>query len=86
MFSYAAVKLGCCSLPDNVCWPTFYAIGILGGIGFTLSFFIGDLTFEASEPNDIMRISVMIGSLLSGVFGTVILIFLKTKSVVNETH
>ncbi len=80
LFSYVAVKLGYCSLPENVCWPRFYAIGILGGIGFTLSLFIGDLTFEASEPNYIMRISVIIGSLLSAVFGTGLLLFLKKKA------
>jgi len=79
VFSYAAVKLGYCSLPHNVCWPRFYAIGILGGIGFTLSLFIGDLTFEASEPNYIMRISVIIGSLLSAVLGSGLLIFLKRR-------
>ena len=80
LFSYAAVKFGYCSLPYNVCWPRFYAIAILGGIGFTLSLFIGDLTFEASEPNYIMRISVIIGSLLSILFGTGLLIFLKNRS------
>ncbi|MBM4210956.1 MAG: Na+/H+ antiporter NhaA [Gammaproteobacteria bacterium] len=80
VFSYAAVKLGYCSLPHNVCWPRFYAIGILGGIGFTLSLFIGDLTFEASEPNYIMRISVIIGSSLSAVLGTGLLIFLKKRA------
>lgn len=79
LFSYAAVKLGYCALPEDVCWPRFYAIGILGGIGFTLSLFIGDLTFEASDPNYVMRISVIVGSLLSALFGTGLLIFLKRR-------
>ena len=82
LFSYAAVKAGYCSLPHNICWPKFYAIGVLGGIGFTLSLFIGDLTFEASDPNYTMRISVIIGSLLSAILGTGILLFLKT----NKNH
>ncbi|MCE2992607.1 MAG: Na+/H+ antiporter NhaA [Alphaproteobacteria bacterium] len=80
LFAYAAVKLSYCSLPDDISWPRFYAIGILGGIGFTLSLFIGDLTFEVSEPNYIMRISVIIGSLLSAIFGTGFLIFLKKRA------
>lgn len=83
LFSYIAVKSGRCCLPDNVCWPRFYAIGILAGIGFTLSLFIGDLTFEASEPSYIMRISVIIGSLLSAVIGTGILIVLKNRKISN---
>ena len=83
-FSYAAVKLGYCSLPYNVCWPRFYAIGMLGGIGFTLSLFIGDLTFEETCPNYIMRISVIIGSLLSALFGTGLLLFLKKNAHDNQ--
>lgn len=79
-FSYAAVRSGYCKLPNDVCWSRLYAICILGGIGFTLSLFIGDLTFEESEPNYIMRISVIIGSLLSAIFGTTILLFLNKKS------
>jgi NhaA family Na+:H+ antiporter len=80
LFSYIAVKLNYCSLPHNVSWLQFYAISVLGGIGFTLSLFIGDLTFEASDPNYVMRISVIIGSLLSAIIGTAILIFLKKKA------
>ncbi|MGL5784186.1 MAG: Na+/H+ antiporter NhaA [Alphaproteobacteria bacterium] len=84
-FAYAAVKFGFCSLPHNVCWPILYAISILGGIGFTLSLFIGDLAFEgnlafeAVDLNYIMRISVIVGSLLSAIFGTGLLIFLKNR-------
>lgn len=83
LFSYVTVRLNYCSLPHNVCWSRFYAICVLGGIGFTLSLFIGDLTFEASNPNYVMRISVIIGSLLSAIFGTGILIFLKNNGTVN---
>lgn len=79
IFSYIAVQLRCCSLPENVSWITFYAIGVLGGIGFTLSLFIGDLTFEAHAPNYIMRVSVIIASLLSAVFGVMLLIYAKKQ-------
>ena len=81
LFSYAAVKLNYCSLPQNVSWLKFYGIGVLGGIGFTLSLFIGDLTFEASDPNYVMRISVIIGSLSSAIVGIVILVFFKKSTV-----
>jgi NhaA family Na+:H+ antiporter len=81
LFSYAAVKLNYCSLPQNVSWLKFYGIGVLGGIGFTLSLFIGDLTFEASDPNYVMRISVIIGSLSSAIVGIVILVFFKKSTI-----
>lgn len=79
LFSYAVVKRNWCALPDNVCWIKFYAIATLGGIGFTLSLFIGDLTFEVDAPNFAMRVGVIIGSLLSACFGTAILLYLVAK-------
>lgn len=78
--SYLAIKLKWCTLPENVCWGKFYSIAVLGGIGFTLSLFIGDLAFEVDEPNYYMRVSVIIGSLLSAIVGTAILYFLLKKS------
>jgi NhaA family Na+:H+ antiporter len=84
LFSYTVVKLNYCSLPQNVSWIKFYGIGVLGGIGFTLSLFIGDLTFESSNPNYVMRISVIIGSLLSAVVGIVILAFSKKKGIATN--
>lgn len=79
-FSYIAVKLKYCVLPAHVKWSKFYAISVLSGIGFTLSLFIGDLTFESSDVNYVMRLSVIIGSVLSAVLGVSILIRLKFKS------
>lgn len=80
LFSYGAVKLKWCSLPENVCWGKFYSIAVLGGIGFTLSLFIGDLAFEVDTPNYVMRVSVIIGSLLSAIFGVGILYYLLRRS------
>lgn len=77
--SYLAVKLRYCSLPANVTWPTYYAVAILGGIGFTLSLFIGDLSFEAVDKNYAMRLSVVIGSLLSALMGIALLLYIKNK-------
>lgn len=73
LFSYPCVKLNWCSLPNNTSWLKFYAIATLGGIGFTLSLFIGSITFESGCPSNSMRVSVILGSLLSAFFGTIIL-------------
>lgn len=73
IFSYFPVKFNYCELPENVCWPKFAGICALGGIGFTLSLFIGDLSFELSEPNYYMRVGVIVGSLLSSILGVIIL-------------
>lgn len=79
LFSYGVIKKKWCYLPEQLSWAQFYAISVLGGVGFTLSFFIGDLTFEIAAPNYAMRAGVVIGSLLSACFGTAILVYLKNK-------
>uniref|UniRef100_UPI003341EF92 Na+/H+ antiporter NhaA n=1 Tax=Pseudopedobacter sp. TaxID=1936787 RepID=UPI003341EF92 len=40
ILSYLAVKLKICALPGGTTWKQIYALGILGGIGFTMSIFI----------------------------------------------
>ncbi len=73
LFSYPIVKAKICTLPSNTTWIKFYSIAILGGIGFTLSLFIGGLTFEEGCPANSMRVAVIIGSLLSAIFGIIVL-------------
>ncbi|WP_016926664.1 Na+/H+ antiporter NhaA [Rickettsia endosymbiont of Proechinophthirus fluctus] len=43
LFSYPFVKFKLCNLPSDTSWLKFYSIAILGGIGFTLSLFIGSI-------------------------------------------
>jgi NhaA family Na+:H+ antiporter len=80
-FSYVAVKKKWASLPQHVDWMKFYAISVLGGIGFTLSLFIGELSFPSQlADREAMRVGVIIGSLLSAVLGAAILLYVKIKS------
>ena len=46
LFAWAAVKLGWAALPTGVNWRMMIAAGFLGGIGFTMSLFIGELAFR----------------------------------------
>lgn len=86
-FSYVAIKMNWCALPRHVSWQKFYAIAILGGIGFTLSLFIGDLTFEFGKPHYAMKASIIIGSLLSLFFGMLMLAYsIKQVPALNENH
>lgn len=71
--SYLSIKLGYCSLPSDTSFKKFYAISVLGGIGFTLSFFIGGLAFETEELDNSIRGAVILGSLLSAFWGLLML-------------
>ncbi|MGX6960066.1 MAG: Na+/H+ antiporter NhaA [Rickettsia endosymbiont of Pentastiridius leporinus] len=73
LFSYPFVRFNFCNLPSDTSWLKFYSVAVLGGIGFTLSLFIGSITFESGCPSNSMRAAVIIGSLLSTVLGVAIL-------------
>ena len=80
VFSYGSIKLGLASLPNNSNWISFYAVGILTGIGFTMSLFVGNLAFvENLEYMDGVKIGVLSGSLLSTVIGYFLLLFSTKK-------
>ena len=79
LFSYFSIKMNFAEMPNNANWITLYGVGILTGIGFTMSLFVGNLAFaEAVNHMDGVKIGVLLGSLLSTVFGYM-LIFLYSK-------
>ena len=47
--TFALVKLGLAELPRRVNWKHIVGVGILGGIGFTMSILIAGLAFPAAE-------------------------------------
>ena len=80
VLSYIAVKLKIADKPNNSTWPTFYAVSILTGIGFTMSLFVGNLAFANNMAYiDGVKIGVLTGSLLSTVFGYFLLLTFAKK-------
>ena len=70
IFSYASIKLKIAQMPSNTSWYNFYGVGVLTGIGFTMSLFVGNLAFaENLQYMDGVKIGVLTGSLLSTLFG-----------------
>jgi len=76
-FSYLAVLLKVGRLPAGLNFGHIYGVAVLGGIGFTMSLFIGSLAFECSGDTCINmtdeRIGILLGSLLSGIVGYIVL-------------
>jgi len=76
-FSLLAVVLKLGKLPEGVHFGHLYGLSLLGGIGFTMSLFMGSLAFECSGGLcfDITdeRIGILLGSLLSGISGYFVL-------------
>jgi NhaA family Na+:H+ antiporter len=63
------------SLPDDLRWVHVYGMALLCGVGFTMSLFIGSLAFEETGENLLFdeRLGIIFGSLISGVFGFLVL-------------
>ena len=80
LFSYLSVKLKLAEMPSNSNWIKFYGIGILTGIGFTMSLFIGNLAFVNNmEYIDGVKIGVLTGSLLSTLVGYFLILMTSKK-------
>ncbi len=74
LISWIAVKLKISSLPDKAAWLQIIGVGLLAGIGFTMSIFISVLSFSGqtlllSEA----KFSVLVASILSGIAGSLLL-------------
>ena len=80
LFSFLAVKLKLAEMPTNSNWIKFYGVGILTGIGFTMSLFVGNLAFfDYSNNLDGVKIGVLIGSSLSAIVGYLLLLIVTQK-------
>lgn len=90
IFSWITIKLKLAPMPDHANWKMMSAVSMLGGIGFTVSLFIANLSFDSSAHGvDLLnhaKLGIVIGSLVAGIMGFCLLkLFLpKTAQVVEE--
>jgi Na+:H+ antiporter, NhaA family len=67
--TWAAVRLGWCRLAPGVSWGGVCLIGLLAGIGFTMSIFIATLAFADEEMLKAAKLGVLLGSLVAATLG-----------------
>jgi len=80
LFSFISVKLKFAEMPTNSNWIKFYGVGVLTGIGFTMSLFVGNLAFvDYASEMDGVKIGVLSGSFLSAVIGYFMLLMATKK-------
>lgn len=79
--SFIATKLKLCTLPEGANWKHIFGVGLLGGIGFTMSIFVSILAFTDPMLIEEAKFAVLIGSLFSGAIGYLFLASIANKKV-----
>lgn len=75
LFAWLAIVFGLGRMPERATVLQLFAVGILGGIGFTMSLFIGMLAFPDPAYAASIRVGVLAGSIASALTGYLLLRF-----------
>lgn len=68
--SYLAVSYRVCQLPEGLNWNHIFGVGLVAGIGFTMSIFITNLAFPSqTDLINASKIAIFTASLIAGTFG-----------------
>ena len=76
---FILVKMKWGELPRSSTWMQMLGIGLLAGIGFTMSIFIAMLAFGNPQMQDTSKIGVLLGSLASVILGYLCLLLFSKK-------
>lgn len=69
LFAWLSVKLGLASLPSGSNWNHILGLGLLAGIGFTMSIFVAMLSFNNPEYKVEAKFSILAASVTAGIAG-----------------
>lgn len=81
LICFMAVKLKLASLPSQTNWQQLWGVGMIAGVGFTMSIFIATLAFSEIDIQVISVMSVILASLIAGLAG---FIYLRVQGKAHE--
>ncbi|MBD5306773.1 MAG: Na+/H+ antiporter NhaA [Bacteroides sp.] len=90
-FSWLTIKCGLAPMPSKSNWKMLAAVSVVGGIGFTVSLFIANLSFGTGDPilskvlND-SKLGILLGSILAGVLGYIAMNMTMPKEEIDAPH
>lgn len=82
-FTFLATQSGICRLPSDLAWKDILAVGMLAGIGFTMSIFIALLAFENQTIINHTKLVILLSSSVAAIAGFIVL-SLRLQS--RESH
>lgn len=72
LVTFLLVKFHICSLPKKMDWIQVIAVGIMGGLGFTMSILISNLAFVNETEILAAKVAILAASFTSGILGIVL--------------
>ncbi|MGI9548582.1 MAG: Na+/H+ antiporter NhaA [Bdellovibrionales bacterium] len=80
LFSFGAYFFKIAKLPKGISWRQIIGVGFLGGIGFTMSLFITNLSFTVfSTSHHYAKLSIAVSSVFCALLGLILLSFGKKE-------
>ncbi|CUH85878.1 Na+/H+ antiporter NhaA [Thalassovita mediterranea] len=84
--TFLMVKAGLARMPHGANWLHIYGVACLAGIGFTMSLFIGSLSFSDAAMMNQVRMGVLSGSAISAILGAAALWVASNKEADEATE
>ena len=85
LVSWLAVKLKIAELPNEIKWSQIFSVGIIAGIGFTMSIFIDNLAFTDFAIIDTGKATILGTSFLAALIG-LLAIYITTKDKTTKNN
>ncbi|WP_251453880.1 Na+/H+ antiporter NhaA [Veillonella intestinalis] len=79
------VKSKLVKLPNQLTWTHMYGVALCCGVGFTMSLFVNLLALEPGHTQELAKVGIFLGSIVSGVLGYVVLRYVAPECEVIET-
>lgn len=75
LFTWLTIKTGIAHMPEGMNWKNLAGVSLLGGVGFTVSLFIANLSFSGVYPELLnqAKFGVLCGTIIAGILGYVVL-------------
>lgn len=77
--SYLVCKMKIAELPEDLRWSQIFSVGIIAGIGFTMSIFIDSLAFSNELIINEGKASILVSSVVAGLLGVIALRITTSK-------
>ena len=81
---FVLVKTKIVPMPKPLTWKHVYGVSLCCGVGFTMSLFVNLLAFPPGHAQEIAKVGIFLGSIVSGIFGYIMLRFFTPEVKLTE--